>query len=56
MTYNTILNKAKSNSEKIKDHSGSIVVMSIETGEILSLVSNPTFNSNDFVKEMHPDK
>ena len=51
-------------SKKLQDYSfnrlgnnaGAIVVIDIRSGEILSMVSKPTFNSNDFIGEMHPDK
>jgi len=36
-------------SKLIKDTSGSVCVMDIYTGDIVSMVSNPTFDSNKFV-------
>ena len=41
---------------RLGSEAGSIVVLDISSGEILALVSNPSFNSNDFVGEMHEDK
>ena len=41
---------------RLGSEAGSIVVLDIRSGEILALVSNPSFNSNDFVGEMHEDK
>jgi len=35
--------------EQIKDKSGSICVMDIYTGDIVTMVSSPTFNANKFV-------
>ena len=35
--------------ELIKDKSGSVCVMDIYTGDIVTMVSSPTFNSNKFV-------
>jgi penicillin-binding protein 2 len=39
----------KFSSSLLKDHSGSICVMDIYTGDIVSIVSSPTFNPNKFV-------
>jgi len=39
----------KFTSELMKDKSGSVCVMDIYTGDIVSMVSNPTFDSNKFV-------
>mgnify|MGYP001331885043 CR=1 FL=1 len=36
-------------SEILKDKSASVCVMDIYTGDIVSMVSNPTFDSNKFV-------
>lgn len=44
LTLNTELQKYAS--EKLEGHKGAIVVMNPSTGEILSMVSNPTFNPN----------
>ncbi len=41
---------------RLGNDSGSIVTLEIKTGDILSLVSKPSFDSNDFVKEMLPEK
>lgn len=38
--------------EQIKDDKGLFVVMQPKTGELLSLISTPTFDSNDFVVGM----
>ncbi len=35
---------------------GSIVTLDINSGDVLSLVSKPSFDSNDFVREMQPEK
>ncbi len=40
----------KFTSERIKEDSASVVVMDIKTGEILTLASNPSFDSNNFVE------
>jgi len=39
----------KFTSEKLEEKSGSVCVMDIYTGDIVALVSNPTFNPNKFV-------
>lgn len=41
---------------RLGSEAGSIVVLDIKTGEILALVSNPSFNSNDFIGEMREDR
>lgn len=46
----------KSFYNQMKDDKGFFVVMKPETGEILALVSTPTYNSNDFVLGMSNDK
>ena len=42
--------------ERLGDNSGSIVVLDVRNGEILSMVSKPSFNSNDFIKTMSEEK
>ena len=42
--------------EKLGDNSGSIVVLDVRNGEVLSMVSKPSFNSNDFIKTMSQEK
>ena len=37
--------------ERLGDNSGSIVVLDVKK-EVLSMVSKPSFNSNDFIKIM----
>ena len=37
-------------SELLKDKSGSICVMDIYTGDVIAMVSSPTFNANKFVR------
>jgi len=39
----------KFSSSLLKDHSGSICVMDIYTGDIIAMVSSPTFDANQFV-------
>ena len=41
---------------RLGSEAGSIVVLDIKTGETLALVSNPSFNSNDFIGEMGQDR
>lgn len=41
---------------QLKDDKGLFVVMEPQTGELLALVSTPTFNSNDFALGMTNDK
>tara|TARA_B100000029_G_C17585086_1_gene960901 strand:+ start:837 stop:2627 length:1791 start_codon:yes stop_codon:yes gene_type:complete len=41
---------------RLGSQAGSIVVLDIKSGETLALVSKPSFNSNDFIGEMHPEK
>ena len=42
--------------ERLGENSGSIVVLDVKNGEILSMVSKPSFNSNDFITAMSQDK
>ncbi len=42
--------------ERLGDNSGSIVVLDVNNGEILSMISKPTFNSNDFISAMSQKK
>tara|TARA_X000000950_G_scaffold55590_1_gene66714 strand:+ start:950 stop:2749 length:1800 start_codon:yes stop_codon:yes gene_type:complete len=42
--------------ERLRDNSGSVVVLDVRNGEVLSMVSKPSFNSNDFVKTMSQKK
>ena len=42
--------------ERLGDNSGSIVVLDIRNGEVLSMVSKPSFNSNDFIRIMSKEK
>lgn len=46
----------KSFYDQMKDDKGFFVVMNPETGEILALVSTPTFDSNDFILGMTTEK
>ncbi|PPR25986.1 MAG: Penicillin-binding protein 2 [Alphaproteobacteria bacterium MarineAlpha9_Bin4] len=41
---------------RLESKAGSIVILDITSGEVLALVSRPSFNSNDFIGEMHPEK
>ena len=42
--------------DRLGENAGSVVVLNINTGEVLALVTKPSFSSNDFTGEMHPDK
>ena len=42
--------------ERLGDNTGSIVVLDVTNGEILSMVSKPSFNSNDFISAMSQKK
>ncbi len=42
--------------ERLGEEAGSIVILDINSGELLSLVSKPSFNSNDFIGEMNNKK
>tara|TARA_Y100000589_G_scaffold315235_1_gene338553 strand:+ start:1088 stop:2887 length:1800 start_codon:yes stop_codon:yes gene_type:complete len=42
--------------ERLGDNSGSIVVLDVRSGELLSMVSKPSFNSNDFISAMSQEK
>ena len=42
--------------ERLRDNSGSIVVLDVRNGEVLAMVSKPSFNSNDFIKTMSKEK
>ncbi len=42
--------------ERLGDNSGSIVVLDVRNGEVLAMVSKPSFNSNDFIKTMSQEK
>ena len=42
--------------ERLGDNSGSIVVLDVRNGEILSMVSKPSFDSNDFITNMSQKK
>ena len=42
--------------ERLGDNSGSIVVLDVRNGEVLSKVSKPSFNSNDFITAMSQEK
>lgn len=42
--------------EQLKNDKGLITVMNPKTGEILALVSTPSYNSNDFISGMSNDK
>lgn len=46
------INLQKKVYEQLKDDKGFFVIMEPQTGELLSLVSTPTFDSNDFVVGM----
>jgi len=41
---------------RLGDNSGSIVLLDVNSGEVLSMVSKPSFNSNDFIVGMSQDK
>ena len=41
---------------RLGDNTGSIVTLNVNNGELLSLVSKPSFNSNDFIKQMSKEK
>jgi penicillin-binding protein 2 len=38
--------------ERMKDLGGSVIVLNVKTGEILAMVSAPSFNPNDFVEKI----
>ena len=42
--------------ERLGDNSGSIVVLDVRNGEIFSMISKPSFNSNDFIASMSQKK
>ncbi len=42
--------------ERLGNNSGSAVVLDVRNGEVLSMVSKPSFNSNDFIKTMSTEK
>ena len=42
--------------ERLGDNSGSIVVLDVRNGEILSMISKPSFDSNDFISAMSQEK
>lgn len=42
--------------DKLGDHSGAVVVMEPNSGQILSLVSKPGYNNNLFVQGLSPEK
>ncbi len=42
--------------EQFKDEKSATVVMNPKTGELLALVSTPTYNANDFILGMNTDK
>lgn len=42
--------------EQFKDEKSATVVMNPKTGEILAIISTPTYNSNDFILGMSTDK
>ncbi len=41
---------------RLGENAGSVVVLDTKSGEVLALVSNPSFNSNDFIGEMGENK
>ena len=41
---------------RLGNNTGSVVSLDLRNGEILSLVSKPSYNSNDFINEMSEDK
>jgi len=42
--------------DKLKDYAGSLVLMNAKNGEVLSAVSNPSFDVNDFVNGINEKK
>ena len=42
--------------ERLGDNSGSIVVLDVISEEVISMVSKPSYNSNDFIKTMSQEK
>ena len=42
--------------DRLGDNTGSIVTMNVQNGEILSFVSKPSFDSNDFSNDLSQDK
>lgn len=42
--------------KRLEENTGSIVVLDVNNGEIFSMVSKPSFNSNDFIKAMSKEK
>ena len=42
--------------ERLGNNSGSIVVLDVKNGDLLSMVSKPSFNSNDFITAMSQEK
>jgi penicillin-binding protein 2 len=42
--------------ESLGERAGAVIVMDVRTGELLALVSHPTFNPNDFIKGMDATK
>lgn len=42
--------------EKLKDYAGSLVLLNAKNGEVLSAVSNPSFDNNDFVNGINEEK
>ena len=41
---------------RLREKTGSIVIIGLDNNEIISMVSKPAFNSNDFVNELIPKK
>ena len=42
--------------DRLEGNTGAIVVLDVNNGEILSMVSKPSFNSNDFIATMSQEK